>query len=171
MKTQRIITLAVVAVVAAGVIIWLALPNRGPEVTEGSPSPTPDASVSPSATFIGLTGLTQPASCAVGGSITFMEPNLSRSDDATVSWKNVDIKGRHIDWTVTPNDGLAVGPNFFEALPIPNGSSAITVSLPASPKAKQYTLRAAVTYGQMIDGNAQVKSSPCAGSVTVTIGY
>lgn len=120
---------------------------------------------------MGLTGLKEPASCTVGGSIDFLSRNIFSSKDAKITWKNVDIQSRQIHWTITPNDGLAIGPNIFANLKVPEGSEVLTVGLPANPKAKTYKLTASVTYGEFVNGNVVVKETACTGSVAVRLKY
>src|SRR3989344_8582020 len=104
-----------------------------------------------------------PASCYLAGSIEFLAPNLSQNKDADIVYKNIDSVARHIIWSVSPQDDLSVGPNLFASLPVPNGTEDVTVGLPASPKAKNYTLTAKVTYGRFVNGNLEIKEAPCSG--------
>lgn len=181
--------LAVVAIVLVGTIAWFSMredaeptPAETPSVSS-SPTGTPVAGVTPTpgsakaspkpttTGFIGLTGLKERASCTVGGSIEFLQPDLFSSKDAKITWKNVDIQSRQIHWKIAPNDGLVVGPNIFASLSVPNGSETLTVKLPAKPVTKSYKLTAAVTYGEMVNGNAVVKEAACTGSVDVRLKY
>jgi len=132
-------------------------PTAKPEAT---PIPTP-------AGFVGPTGLKAPASCVVGGEIEFVEKNISASREAKISWKNVDAHGRLIKWATEPEDELAVGPNLFANLPVPDGSEGLTVRLPESPKATTYFLTAIITYGQMEKGAVVVKEVKCSGQVKI----
>ncbi len=149
-----------------------------PSPSEGiSPTPTSTPishSTTPSPTassFWGPTGLRHPATCSVGGNITFLKPDLSANDDAHISWQYVDLKARHINWSVTPNDKLAVGPNLFEILSLPSGTSLVTVGLPSQPKAKSYILRASVTYGEVVDNNVVVRTTACSGEIRVMLAF
>jgi hypothetical protein len=177
--------LGVIAVLVIATVIWVTVgdsdtvaptPSASP-VVSGSPqsSGSPVASAKPTATpqggFIGLTGLKEPASCTVGGTVEFLSPTIFSSKDAKITWKNVDIQSRQIRWKVSPNDALTVGPNLFASLPVPDGSEALTVGLPAKPTARSYKLTASVTYGQLINGNAVVKEAACTGSVAVRLKY
>lgn len=180
--------LAGIALIIIGGVVWLTVgTSDGPVGTTPSESPsasasaTPQASGSPTASakptatpqggFLGLTGLKAPATCSVSGSIDFVSPTIFSSKDAKITWQNVDIQSRQIRWTVTPNDNLAVGPNLFASLPVPNGSETLTVGLPSNPAARTYKLTASVTYGELINGNAVVKEAACSGSTTVRLKY
>lgn len=81
------------------------------------------------------------------------------------------MSARLIQWSVAPNDSLAVGPNLFVNLSIPHGSQAVTVGLPDNPKAKNYTLRASVTYGEFVDGSVKMREAQCSGSISVKLNY
>lgn len=143
-----------------------------------SPVVTPTSSATPMATlrprtggFIGPTGLTKPATCALAGQIIFRQPNLFESKNVSISYQNVDDEARLINWSMSPSDALTIGPNIFVALPLPDGSSKITVALPQNPKSKSYTLRATVGYGQVIGNNVVVKTAACTGSISVQLLY
>lgn len=145
----------------------------------GSPSvlPSPSSSPSPSGKprptttpFFGPTGLKAPASCKLEGSVRFLSKDTYESRGARISWENIDSRGRNIVWKTTPSGGLNIGPNIFESLNLPSGSSDITVALPANP-AKRYTLGAEVGYGQVIDGNVVVKQAKCSGSIVVDVAF
>lgn len=131
-----------------------------------SGSPTPTAVNGSSAPFIGLTGLKSPATCKLEGELVFIAQNISENHNARITWNNVDIASRNITWTVTPSANLSAGPNIFANLSLPNGTETITVRLPDDPKSL-YKLRAAVGYGEVIDGNAVVKNATCSGEITV----
>jgi len=177
--------LALIAVVIIGAVVWITVGHDGNPVSSTTPepsaqgtasaSPQPGQSTSPkpgTSGFIGLTGLKEPATCTVGGTVEFLKPNLfSSSENTKITWKNVDIQSRQIHWKITPNDALSVGPNIFANLSVPDGSENLTVGLPAKPVAKSYKLTASVTYGQMVNGNAVVKEAACSGSTTVRLKY
>lgn len=136
-----------------------------------APVRTVSPSPSPSSPFRGLTGLTKPGSCILSGEIEFIEPHLYESKNAKISWSNIDSHGRLINWKISPDDKLAVGPNIFEILQIPDGEAAITIGLPKDPKAKQYHLTASVTYGEIINDRTVMSEVGCSGSVSVKVGY
>lgn len=113
--------------------------------------------------------LTGPASCAVAGTIRFLNPNLYQNEGAKISYQNVDDYTRFIYWKIFPDDGtLKVGPNIFAELDLPNGERDIGVTLYPPAAAKQYALTASVTYGVINQtGAEEIKEAPCAGSVKV----
>lgn len=131
-----------------------------------SESPAPTSVNGSSAPFIGLTGLKSPATCKLEGELVFIAPNISENHNARISWNNVDIASRNITWTITPKADLGVGPNLFANLKLPSGSESITVRLPDDSKSS-YKLRAAVGYGEVVNGNVVVKNATCSGEVTV----
>ena len=140
-----------------------------------SPQATPRPSVPITATpepFLGLNGVTSPATCQVGGEVEFTSTDSFRSLGSKISWKNIDSRGRLIKWHVSPKDDLAVGPNIFESLPLPDGEyQNLTVRLPENPIAKAYLLTASVTYGQFVKGDLKVKETNCTGQVKVTLNF
>lgn len=140
-----------------------------------TPTPTPRPSVATSPTpepFLGLNGIKSPATCQVEGEVEFTASDSFRSRGSKISWKNVDSRGRLIKWHVNPDDKLAVGPNIFESLPLPDGQyENLTVRLPEKPVSKSYLLIASVTYGQFIKGNLEVKETNCTGQVRVDLNF
>lgn len=140
-----------------------------------SPEVTPRPSVPVSSTqepFLGLNGVTSPATCQVGGEVEFTASDSFRSKGSKISWQNIDSRGRLIKWHVSPDDKLAVGPNIFESLSLPSGQyENLTVSLPKTPKSKNYILTASVTYGQFVKGNLEVKETNCSGQVKVILNF
>lgn len=122
--------------------------------------------------FESFAGLKAPASCLVAGEITYLDKQTyAASDNAMITWKNVDSTGRLIKWHIEPSDKLAVGPNLFANLDVPDGSWRLTVGLPTQPVAKEYTLSASITYGQLIKGNVEVKEVACAGTTKVKLNF
>ncbi len=156
----------------------LVLPTN--QVTPGytslpSPKATPRPSVPVTATpepFLGLNGVTSPATCQVGGEIRFTAVDSFLSLDSKISWQHIDSRGRLIKWHISPDDKLAVGPNIFESLPLPDGQyQNLTVRLPENPISKHYFLTASVTYGQFVKGNLEVKETNCTGQVKVNLNF
>ncbi len=141
------------------------------------PSPTPRPLplvpvVSTQEPFLGLNGVKSPATCQVGGEVRFISADSFLSLDSKISWQNIDSYGRLIKWDISPKDELAVGPNIFESLPLPNGEyQNLTVRLPEKPVTKNYTLTARVTYGQFVKGNLEIKETDCAGQVKVNLNF
>ncbi len=140
-----------------------------------SPQATPRPSIPVTATsepFLGLNGVTKPATCQVGGEVRFTAVDSFLSLDSKISWQNIDSRGRLINWHVSPDDKLAVGPNIFESLTLPDGQyQNLTVRLPENPVSKNYLLTASVTYGQFIKGNLEVKETNCIGQVKVNLNF
>ena len=156
-----------------------------------STSPDPSSTASPSVSSSPLpsvssqVGATVPwnllpkeASCTLRGEVRYLNANTYDNQDALFIYSGIDHPGRNIHWTVTPEDGLAIGPNIFTKMPIPNGESLVGVTLPANPKYKRYELRAVVDYGRLIDdkgnivtvgGNVKVFQKQCSGKTTVIL--
>lgn len=145
------------------------------ETVTPSLEPTPRPSVSAISTpepFLGLNGVKSPATCQVGGEVKFISSDSFLSLDSKISWQNIDSRGRLIKWHISPDDKLAVGPNIFESLPLPDGEyQNLTVRLPEKPISKNYLLTASVTYGQFIKGNLEVKETNCTGQVQVNLNF
>lgn len=169
-------TLIIALVVAVIVVVLLVSKSNTGQQPTGSGTPTPSGAVSGSPTptsisgspapFVGLTGLKSPATCKLEGELVFIAPNIFENHNARITWNNVDIASRNIKWIVTPNADLGVGPNIFANLKLPSGTETITLRLPDNP-ASVYKLRAAVGYGEIVNGNVVVKNAACSGEVTV----
>jgi|SRR3989344_1381895 len=168
MKKNFIFILILVVLIVGG---WFALRKnwQTPQFT-----PTPSATVqTPTQTPSGLdiTKFTKPATCRLSGSIKFTQKNLYISYSPLISYQGIDNDARLINWHISPQDDLSVGPNLFAALDIPDGSRSLTVGLPAEPKARDYTLTASVTYGRLVNGVVVVKEVRCSGSIPVYLRY
>ena len=190
-NNKNIILIFLVVLVGLGALAWygyfvrsnngdsdLVLPIIQPNPTDilvQSPEPTPRPSVPATDTpepFLGLNGVTSPATCQVEGEVEFTAGDSFRSKGSKISWQNIDSRGRLIKWHVSPDDKLAVGPNIFEMLPLPNGQyENLTVRLPENPISKNYLLTASVTYGQFVKGNLEVKETNCTGQVKVNLNF
>src|SRR3989344_2418577 len=145
----------------------IATPTAEPSpVISATPNPTPPVSQKPDAM-----NKYPPAECALTGSITFLSPKLYENKDANIIYKNIDSIARLVFWTISPHDNLSVGPNIFANLPLPDGMEDLTVSLPDSPKSKNYILTAKVTYGVFINRNLEIKESSCTGQIPVELKY
>ena len=166
---KNIVFLVILIVIIAGAFLILRRNHVGnnPSVT---PTPSPSA-IKPTSNDIDITKFTKPATCRVSGSIKFTQKNLYISDNAKIDYTGIDTEARLINWTITPNDDLSVGPNIFASLDIPDGSRSITVGLPDQPKARQYTLTATVAYGRWVNNTVVVKDVRCSGSLPVTLSY
>lgn len=148
------------------------------ETAVPSPEPTPRPSPSPVLSnptpepFSSLNGIKSPATCQIEGEVEFTASDSFRSKGSKISWQNVDSRGRLIKWQISPDDKLAIGPNIFESLPLPDGQyQNLTVRLPEKPISKNYLLTASVTYGQFIKGNLEVKETSCTGQVKVNLNF
>ena len=155
-------------------IISQATPTASREQAVG-PRPTPRslAPILPTTEpFLGLSGIKAPATCQIGGEVEFLSSDTFASKNTKISWQNIDSRGRLIKWRVSPEDKLAVGPNIFESLPLPDGEyQNPTVHLPENPVSKNYLLTASVTYGQFIGGDLKVKEANCTGQIKVNLNY
>ena len=146
----------------------LPSPRPSPRATGTAtprPTPTPTPSGSPSL----WEQLSGEASCELKGGIKYLTSTIYDNQDALFTYKGVDHPGRLINWTVTPDDGLSIGPNLFTQLPLPDGENLIGVSLPENPKYKSYELTASITYGRLIDGSIKVFTKQCVGKTTVVL--
>ena len=192
---KNLILIGLVVLIGLGLLVWygyfvkqktggseLVLPTNQPIPTETSTSspeftlqPPPFPSVSITITpepFLGLNGVTSPATCQVGGEVRFTSADSFLSLGSKISWKNIDSRGRLIKWQVSPKDNLAVGPNIFESLPLPDGQyENLTVRLPEKPISKSYILTASVTYGQFIKENLEIKETNCTGQGKVKLNF
>lgn len=134
-------------------------------------TPTLSAPVSTEEPFRGLNGIKTPATCQISGEINFTDPK-SYSSNTKISWQNVDSQGRLINWHISPQEDLAIGPNIFANLTVPNGEyENITVHLPDNPTSKTYLLTLSVTYGQIIQEDVKVKEVSCIGQIKVNLNF
>ena len=185
---KNLIFWGIILLVGIGLISYSYLSksaaNSGSDTSVVSPSSSPlGASLSPSPSvsilllptaepFLGLGGITSPATCQVQGEVLFGSKDSFSSKDSKISWQNVDSQGRLIFWHISPKDNLAIGPNLFGNLTVPNGEyENPTVRLPESPIAKSYLLTASITYGQIIQDDVKVKETDCTGKIKVDLGF
>lgn len=182
---KNLVFLGVVALIGAGILyVYFSRPVKDSGlsadiadinvVQSPTPTSTPQPALSPTKEepFSGLHGIKSPATCQVGGEIDFSSKDLFSSNGSKISWQNVDSQGRLINWHISPKDNLAIGPNIFGNLDVPNGEyENLTVRLPESPVAKSYLLTASVTYGQFIQGDLKVKEVNCTGQVRVNLTF
>lgn len=180
-------------------ILWISSivnspePSGSPEASASlSPTPTPRPNITKvpvplptgdgRTSFIGETVpwslLLADASCELKGEIKFLNHNTYDNQNALFIYKGIDHPGRNVLWTITPQDNISVGPNIFDRFPIPNGESLLVVTLPESPKYKEYELTAKIQYGRLVDdkgnfvtvgGNVKLFEKQCSGKTTVVL--
>ena len=154
----------------------LITPTLSPDADQSpTPSPTPRPTIplaSPTAEpFLGPGGIISPANCQIQGETNFTSKDTF-SSDTKISWQNIDSQGRLIKWHLNPKDSLAIGPNLFANLIVPNGEySNFTIRLPENPIAKSYILTASVTYGQIVNEDVKVKEVNCTGQAKVNLNF
>ncbi len=112
-----------------------------------------------------------PATCVLKGGVDFLQPHLYDNKDSMFTYKGIDHEARLITWTVVPNDSLEIGPNLFNKLPLPDGKSLLSISLPNNPISKHYDLYAKVNYARLVNGDVKIMTASCAGKVTVDLKY
>ena len=164
-KLISVIIVIVVLVLLATLFIKRA---HAPQTTPG-PSITalPGSSTPPVPVYSNLPGI---ATCSLKGTIRFLTPTVYNNGDALFTYKGVDHPARNIFWKVTPTDDVSVGPNIFDTMPLPDGTSLLTVGMPAHPKAKRYTITASLQYGRLDSHqNIKVFTTACTGSTTVIL--
>jgi hypothetical protein len=187
-KTLVSIVIAIMVIVALAFMISNRSSTTQPSNTvsisvspgvSGSPVPTKSVNVNINKTGVPVISypptlaqtLKGPATCSATGTIKFLQPNLYDNGDALFTYKGIDTDARLVTWTVTPNDDFRIGPNLFNQMPLPDGTSRLAITLPANPKAKHYELTAKVNYGRVVNGQIEVKEANCTGKVIVDLGY
>ena len=165
--------------VGAGLILYSYLsrptqqagqPTNSDIVQSPVPTPTP-APASTKEPFSGLNGIKEPATCQISGETNFIDQK-SYSSNTKISWQNIDSQGRLINWHISPKDNLAIGPNIFANLTVPNGEYAnLTVRLPENPISKTYLLTVSVAYGQIIQGDVKMREASCTGQIKVNLNF
>ncbi len=96
------------------------------------------------------------ASCELKGEIKFISPTTYDNQDALFIYNGIDHPARNIKWIKTPDDGsLAIGPNIFSKIPIPDGQALLGVFPLEAPKSKKYELTAKIAYGRLVDENGK----------------
>ena len=172
-----------VAVVGVGLVLYsyfsrpvqnpvqnIEQPTNSDIVQSPVPTPTP-APVSTKESFLGLHGIKSPATCQISGETNFID-SKSYSSNTKISWQNIDSQGRLINWHISPQDDLAIGPNIFANLSVPNGEyENLTIRLPENPISKIYLLTTSVTYGQIIQGDVKIKEVNCTGQVKINLNF
>jgi len=156
-----------------------------------SPTPTPKTFNPPSSTNLGfpvststttpapglqdptsIVGRLAPAKCNLSGEIVFLEPNIYESGKAFIEYENIDHEARLITWTAVPEYDFSVGPNIFANLPIPAGKVGLSASLEdILPAQKEYTVKAKVNYGQLINKDIKLFEAECAGEIKIKISF
>lgn len=118
------------------------------------------------------------AACQLKGEIQFLNHNTYNNQDARFTYQGIDHPARNIFWTVTPADQVAVGPNMFGKVPLPDGESLLGVVLPKNPQYKKYEITAKIQYGRLVDakgnfvtvgGYIKVFEKSCQGKTTVVL--
>ncbi len=139
------------------------LPIRQP-----SASPKPSGLVQSDVPYANLT---QPATCQISGKVTFLSHNISQNESADLTYTGIDSPARLIKWQIIPNDALAIGPNLFASIKLPDGKEHIGVVLPERPVASSYKLSASMTYGRLVAGDVKVYEVQCSGQTEVLLNY
>lgn len=188
---KNLVFWGVVALIGAGLIFYgysksvrhterpdsdiIQLPSETNEINtteelSGTPIPTPR--LTPTETpFLGLHGIKTPATCQISGEAEFSSPGLY-SSNTKLSWQNVDSQGRLINWRVSPEDELAIGPNIFANLTVPDGEyENLTIRLPENPVSKNYLLTVSITYGQIVQDDVKIREANCSGQVQVNLNF
>ena len=151
---------------------------KSPNVTK-LPLPTGDGKT----TFIGervpWQFLLSDASCELKGEIKFLNKNTYDNQDATFTYKGVDNPGRNIRWTITPPEkNLAIGPNIFEQIPLPDGKTLLGIFPSGDLSYKKYELTVVMEYARLVDdngkfvsvgGNVRVYEKQCTGKTTIVV--
>lgn len=185
---KNLIFWGIVALVGAGLVLYgyvsrsvkyterpdLNIIQLPPEtdLIESDNTPTPTPRPVPTETpFLGLHGIKTPATCQVSGEAEFSGSGLY-SSNTKLSWQNVDSQGRLINWRISPQDNLAIGPNIFANLTVPDGEyENLTIRLPENHVSKNYLLTASITYGQIIQGDVKVKEVNCTGQAKINLNF
>ena len=141
-------------------IYWFLQSKPRHEAAEPTQSPMSNA-----------TSLDNPATCSLEGEVRFVNRSTAINDGNKIVYSGVDFEGNNIYWTITPFDGLRVGPDFFEQIPIPDGESAAIVTLPESPKYDEYTITANMDYGRVVDGILRQFNVECERNIKVILEY
>ncbi len=115
--------------------------------------------------------LTKPATCNVSGAIKFFSQTSAEILKAKIVYTGIDSEARQIKWNVAPKDDLRVGPNLAASLELPDGESAVGVTLPEFPISKNYTLTSSITYGRLVNGEVKIYEATCAGQIGVALSY
>lgn len=171
---NRIVFWVIIFAIGVGLIVFSQVFRDKPGTAVNFPSPTPtaspDVSKIPSPTYSNaIVPNLPPATCQISGKIRFIDKDLYETIGAKISYQNIDDVIRQIIWRPNPDDGvLAIGPNLFEQLPIPNGEKAVGAALRENPTSDVYTLTAVVTYGiKLPSGAVEEKEAVCSGIITV----
>ncbi len=170
MPTKLILWIIILGV-GIGLIFFAQVFRDKPNDTSLRPAPSesPNPTASPTQSPTPGGSISKTATCQISGQVRFISSNTYETVGAKISYQNVDDKIRQIFWTSNPDDGvLAVGPNLFEQLQIPNGEKEVGVALNKKPQADNYVLTAAINYGvKLPSGAEELKKINCTGTITV----
>ncbi|PIR41056.1 MAG: hypothetical protein COV31_03290 [Candidatus Yanofskybacteria bacterium CG10_big_fil_rev_8_21_14_0_10_46_23] len=175
MKKKSSIFFVVAILILIGAFFWLdsgkvVAPGDGGE--ENVPEdPNADLPQAPEIFDNPNLGKLNPATCSIGGALVYTEKNNFTNQSAILKYKNVDSPARHIIWRIEPEIKASIGPNLFSQLTLPTGQTNIAVVFDEETLAKEYTLRAKVTYGQFIEGDLKIFESECSGQTRVKINF
>ncbi len=147
--------------------------NPFPSTNSGSSASTPTTTPTPGLQDpTSILGRLAPAKCNLTGEIVFIQPNLYENKGASIGYENIDHEARLITWIVIPEYDFSMGPNIFANLPIPAGKVGLSASLDnILPAQKEYTVKAKVNYGQLINGDIKLFEAECAGETKIRIDY
>ncbi len=172
MQFQNRILFIIGALVLGAAVVAAVLSTRPykPEETF-LPTPSSTASVLPSPSYFpeGISDLIPV--CSLTGTIEFLSSDgLFRHKDAFFRYDMVGDPHDLIVWRVSPEgEDITIGPNRFSALPLPKGQETLTLNFPASPQRKEYRLYASVQYPYFVNGQVEVLTKECSGSIRLIV--
>lgn len=171
---NKVILWAIVLTAAAGLLIIANVFRDKSADTVSQQSSTPAETVSPS---VSPSPSPRPTAskqistaCQIAGEVVFLNKNFYENRGAKIVYQNVDDVIRQIYWKSNPDDGvLAIGPNLFEDLPIPDGERNVGVAINKDKTpAPNYTLTASITYGvRNASGIVENRIADCTGKVVI----
>ncbi|MBI2003700.1 MAG: hypothetical protein HYS78_01850 [Parcubacteria group bacterium] len=168
---NKVILWTIVLVAGAGLLVLANIFRDKSSDNISLETPAPSEVVSPPMPSPRPTSLPGPvvASCQITGQIIFLDRNIYENKGAKIAYQNVDDVIRQIYWKSNPDDGvLAIGPNLFEDLPLPNGERNVGVAVNKETTVKNYTLTASINYGiKNANGIVEERIANCVGQVSV----
>ncbi|MEK7125268.1 MAG: hypothetical protein AAB864_02685 [Patescibacteria group bacterium] len=109
--------------------------------------------------------------CTLEGTIEyFVSQGIFRHQNAFFRYENVEDPHDFIFWYISPEgEDVSIGPNRFSGLSLPKGQETLTIGFPAPPQKKEYRLSASIQYPYFINGQVQVLTKACTGSIRLVI--
>ena len=110
--------------------------------------------------------------CKISGTVYIKADNinLQKTNDAVFRYRNIDTQARVIYWKIYPEDDVMGGPNMLTQLKIPDDEYfPVNFFFQSEPKYKEYTAKATITYGDLVNNKIESGKRDCEGEIKIII--